>query len=227
MTHVRISVQYFSIHAFSFTSETAGKMANDHQNSLQFTAYLKPKIDQWIINEAKIPPTLALLAHFLPNLNYAATGLIIGIWNLNLCWQMRHGMHSYLVHSIHGRVMQSVMSIYTCIYIRVCVCRKKSGAHLAYSRSKNPRKSAHEAFFSHLDIMNVTLNHRFTPDRALLLFLCLRLCAPLGGLPPVHTHTCSLRLLDVLWRLPHTMLTWRASDDYSVLLAFEAKQVFH
>ena len=35
-THVRVSAQYFSIHAFSLiTSETAGKMANDHQNPLQ------------------------------------------------------------------------------------------------------------------------------------------------------------------------------------------------
>ena len=135
------------------------------------------------------PHSLCSCISFLgcPNHNYAATGLIIGIWSLNLCGQMWHEMHSYLVHSIRSRVMQSVMSIYIRVCVCVCVCRKKSGARLAYSWSKNPRRRAHGAFFSHLDIMNVTLNRRFTPDRALLPFLCSRLCAPLGVPPCTHT----------------------------------------
>ena len=35
-------------------SVTVSKMANDHQNQLQFTANFKPKIGLWIINKAKI-----------------------------------------------------------------------------------------------------------------------------------------------------------------------------
>ena len=36
-------------------------------------------------------------------------------------------------------------------------------ARLASSRSKNPQESAHDAFLSLLDVVNVTVNCHFTP----------------------------------------------------------------
>ena len=118
-----------------------------------------------------------------------------------------------------SRVMRLVASVYiytdaTNIYVCVCVCHKKI-TRLVSSRSKNFRKSAYKTFFSYLDIVNVTLNCWFTQDQVLLL---LRLCAPLGVAGPrVHTHTHVQWLVCVFLRLPQK-LTWRASDDYSVLL---------
>ena len=85
--------------------------------------------------------------------------------------------------------------VYMYVYIfKTCACIyvTKNCSFSAFL-VKNPQKSAHEAFFLHLDIVNVTLDCWFTPDRALLLFFCLRLCAPLGPQgPEAHTRVHSL-----------------------------------
>ena len=101
------------------------------------------------------------------------------------------------------RVMRSVASIY--IYICVYVIR------FASSRSKNPRKSAHEAFFLHLYFVNVTLDCQLTTDWALLLFLCSFLCAPRGRVGPGIVHTHVHWLVCVLLRLPQCWLDERAT----------------
>lgn len=45
---------------------------------------------------------------------------------------------------------------------------------------KNPEKIAHGAFLLLLNIVNVTINYRFTSGRALPLFLCSYVCALSG-----------------------------------------------
>ena len=65
----------------------------------------------------------------------------------------------------------------------MCVCVTKYQLLSALS-VKNVQKGTHAAFLSHLDIVNVTVDCRFTPGQALLPFLCsyMYLCAvpPLG-----------------------------------------------
>ena len=70
---------------------------------------------------------------------------------------------------MHRNVMWSVASIYVTKY-------HWFGVFLI----KNFWKGAYDAFLSHLDIVNVMVDCRFTPGRVLLLFFCLCLFAPSG-----------------------------------------------
>ena len=60
--------------------------------------------------------------------------------------------------------MQLVASV--CIYM----CMSQNIGHLVSYQSNNIQKSTHAAFLLHLDVMNVTVNCRFTPDQVLLSF---------------------------------------------------------
>ena len=87
--------------------------------------------------------------------------------------------------------------IYVCVYIYIYIYATKL-AYFASSGSKNPWKSVNGAFLSHLHIVNVTVDCLFTPGRALLLFLCSRLCTPLG----LHTRANWLvGMLLCCWQL--------------------------
>ena len=123
-------------------------------------------------------------------------------------------LHSYPAAQ-YAQQGYAISRVYIYIYMCVFVCMSQKIARLASTWSK---KSAQEAFFSHLNIVNVTLDCQFTPGWALLLFLCLHLCAPSGLRGPWGAHTCSMIGRCARCVVTPTTMCKRqqAGDDYVV-----------
>ena len=145
--------------------------------------------------------------------------LLLALLSSSCWWVLRTIVHSVCVFVLLVMCSLLVCTLctvcaksytigYVSVHVYMCVCVTKY-QQLTVLSVKNVQKGTHAAFL-HLHIMNVTVNCWFTPDQALLLFLCsymyLYAVPPLGcGGPMVR---CYRQTCHVVQLFSHALKSW-------------------